>query len=441
MPKLPKSEIFFRPKELTVCGLSSIQKELLQHLAQESHFSLDAHFRPDLQRAKKYARDLKDRVVGKLAYHKEFDADQFYESVKLSREGRSINVVTLFGAPGSAKSTSTRKAIQALGMHKRPGLINVICPRSNQMLDWESKIKFSYDFLCKTYESPLRQPCNSTVVVEEFGQTPPGWFDALLVARPNISLVILLGDPLQSREYIRHPEAQTRSLSANIDGFAQSRYKNDSYRLSRDQCQELGINWLGDTTRTDVIVTNKIRKDLAVLTTSESRATKLAASHPRVFTYQGSQGQDFKDDKGNPEGYTLQLTKDIWSMDDNSLFTAATRSPGPIYLHLEDEHLSSYSNHPSKIIQILLRMEGANFLGKNFSLFSRPGGNQFLEITDDKSRIAAAFRYAIAEVELNPSFYSKRDYPNLQHTLTTTTRFHKTTPPELAMLSRYFKFV
>lgn len=427
------------PQEYQVNKVPDLSSKLETFLPTLEHHSAQP-YNISRRKAIDYMADQKEGSVGTLARCKQVDVKDLHMNCKnVTLTNPSPIVHSLFGAPGSCKSTSLQKFLVQEKVFESGSLVSVICPRVTQLLDWRNAVKPSFDYLIKTFETPFRQPVNDVVIIEELSQTPPGWFDAFLILNQHLRVIVVLGDPRQNTEYIRNSAALTRHHPPNIVEINKPirAYCNKSYRLPRNLCSEISIQCMVPS-RPNFFVrfTNHLDMTerghpLPILTPKETRAAHLINSgHAQVFTYTSAQGSDFKDPNGRSLPYILELDNNCLAMSENTWFTAITRSSIGIYLYREDSVWDKLPRRAEKCpsLRALLRLHESTSEAEVFTVTKNCATTKnellrLLLLERPCSDVTRMFNEFFEDVQSSPESFPRSHYPNFQDKPTNRTFF------------------
>lgn len=188
-------------------------------------------YRTQPQRAKAYARDLKNGFTGTLLRQEGNQVPAGFtarvDSVIDAGISRFVDVTYICGAPGSSKSTSLRSALRNGVRFIDSNAWKVCLPRVTQREDWVESLHLGrQSWKVGTFETSLNKS-GSCLVVDEVGQLPPGYVDYALARDPGISSVVLLGDVCQGTFHEPNPES---SMKGSIGEASYWRRYADSYR-------------------------------------------------------------------------------------------------------------------------------------------------------------------------------------------------------------------
>jgi len=255
--------------------------------------------------------------------------DNEIDIAKKSKVEHHVNVMAIYGVPGSGKSRPIKEYIKDY-LQNEPNEFTVIFPKNTQRDDWKSFIEPKHAFTFKSLELGIIQCPSKFVIFEEANQFPKGYISTFLLHHNYVTDIIILGDKRQSTYHDPHPDAQALGdHPTNVKLFDSGYYMEYSYRLPKI---------VADITHTQTYsrilggiepITN-LNLSLPIVTFRHSRKQDLnQAEAGLAFTYAGSQGQDFN------ENYIVHLDDRSYTASEELIYTAFTRGKHTIYVYNE----------------------------------------------------------------------------------------------------------
>lgn len=285
----------------------------------------------DVKRGKNYWDEWKGHTTGNINNFliKKEGIDRM-DGLVSSSTPRTIKVSMTLGAPGSIKSKPIRDLINS----NPDPFYNAFCavfPRAFLRKDWREKIpnvdKFK-TYIFKTYEA-ASLACAQVLVIEEITQMPSGIVDFYAMVMPNLTHILILGDPNQHHYAPSDPKCLLRSLNNEVERFMPyaTKYRAFSGRLAQVPASYYQIPTLS-TEKGFVKIVRTLRPGLPILVASQAEVSAYSArGNHQVLTYSESEGLEFDGD------YQVVLTNSsLEACTYETSFTAMTRGKKGVYI-------------------------------------------------------------------------------------------------------------
>jgi hypothetical protein len=280
----------------------------------------------DLDRAKKFARDLSAGYLGTMqwstiltpAQRKELAA--IAESEKLFNRERTVQIALVQGAAGSAKSSGL---IDLLKGACQPGLTKISAPRAflrNQIADKLDLQELGW--LCQTHEKSLAHGASRVTWFDEGFLYPQGMIELQLLLDSGCTHIVVTGDAAQNEAFTRDVNSASRTLpnyQTVWRNLKQQPYRLVTYRCCNELAARLGIP--SGVDRPGRVTHSRVPVPDLPIVHPVSDAVHVASGRGPSATYGTSQGIDWD------TPYNVCVTKETISMcSDQSIYVAFTRS-------------------------------------------------------------------------------------------------------------------
>nr|CAH2618947.1 replication polyprotein [Broom forkmoss associated tymo-like virus]CAI5383900.1 replication polyprotein [Broom forkmoss associated tymo-like virus] len=260
-------------------------------------------YEPSAPRAKPYVRDLKAGTTGTLLRNEgssQFNVPPNFcrslDSMVDNYAPRKVLITTVYGAPGSSKSSGILPVLNDLS-HRRANTWKLALPRVALRTDWQSKLNLGkLSWKAGTFETNIFKS-GRTLIIDEISQFPPGYVDACLIKDASIESVVLIGDVTQGHFHEPNVDA-TLNLSVS-EAFYFSTFV-DQYRYYSNSIPRSVASAIGLPTRSSYL--GYVRVSVRAVTThpiivaSESEQKLYTSQGYRAFTFGTVQGQRFQDE-------------------------------------------------------------------------------------------------------------------------------------------------
>ncbi|APG77674.1 hypothetical protein [Hubei macula-like virus 1] len=282
-------------------------------------------------RAQNLATNLKNGHDGIYTHQqrlREFTADVLrrIDGVSILSPPRSIEMIHLSGFAGVGKSYPTRQFI--LSHAKVRQNFRVVTPTVDLRNEWlrELALPPSEKWRVSTWETALTKFAK-ILVVDEIYKLPNGYLDLILLLDPNISFVILLGDPCQGDYHSLNPASTNSQLRSEIYHLQPYRdiYCMYSYRIPKNVARFFGVRTYSNKEGVSY-TSRRIASELPVVTPTRNLRDALAADNHQAHTYSSSQGLTFD------APCQINVDRYVSAVSPSSTLVALTRSRSGIIL-------------------------------------------------------------------------------------------------------------
>jgi hypothetical protein len=293
------------------------------------------NYHANADRAKKYVQDLKNGLTGTLQRRTLPNGIRTLDYVlKIDNRVKHSTAPTCklafrAGFAGCGKTSPVANYLLSLVTANELGPLDltVITPRAKLRAKWVQDTQIKHSFAVKTFESVFYENTAKIVIIDEITLFPPGYLSTLLYINPQISHVLVLGDILQA--YFNEPnsDALINDLTpeaVHLSPFI-TNYSLFTHRLPLCIANAIGVG-TSSTEPGFITHSTRLRLEYPVLCPDEASMNRFSQFNYKVFTYNSSQGQDFK----TPVTIFINSATNHCSL--NSWVTALTRSKCGLYL-------------------------------------------------------------------------------------------------------------
>nr|AYV61007.1 polyprotein [Guarapuava tymovirus-like 3] len=250
---------------------------------------------------------------------------------------RSVSLIHLAGAPGCGKTAPLAEALRELGWVNRT---RVAVPTTTLRPAWRAHLRLpeAQSYRVSTWETALTKTAE-IVVVDEVYRMPNGYLDLLILADPNVRLVILLGDPVQAHYHSTHPSSTNNLLVPEYRYLAPYRdyYCAYSYRIPKQLCRQLGLGAYAEREEMLISSSAQVNPKLPVLVISQHIARAFTDFGYHAITWASAQGLDVD----GP--VTLHIDRNVRLTSQNVILVALTRSKTGVIFTGDLSHLRQSS--------------------------------------------------------------------------------------------------
>lgn len=312
--------------KLTALATPQLPQDILARSINGSYSTYTA----TTQRYDTYAKELGSGLVGTVRRQDAGKAERIKALADLPMS-RQVQVSVRLGTFGSGKTHPLCEAAASLLKTNRRAT-TFIAPRKALRNAIKRKLRLAPGMgkCAQTFETPLVHGCANVVVLDEIGLYPPGYVDLLVTLNPNITHVLLVGDPAQCDYYTPVAESDLNTLPSEIDQFKHmaTGYLLKTRRLAVGVARSLGIPTTSTAPGNIRALKGLPQHHLPYLVPSDkARLRALESGYKEVYTYRGSQGQDFD----GP--YTVCLDANSDQEDARHLLVALTRGKSDVYIN------------------------------------------------------------------------------------------------------------
>jgi hypothetical protein len=265
---------------------------------------------------------------------------------------RNVRTGGVLGRPGAGKTTNFLDVIAShLAHHHFMPDITVITHSDAGRSEIKQKLNLpkGRGSFVKTFETAFAEVLAPVVLIDDAGAFPPGYVDALVLAHPQIALVLFTMGPGQHVARANNPDGTgricptvARKLSTNA-----CCYLTDVYRHPRQVA--LAFGWKTHSKADGTIIFGTPPAHCPTVDDHNDTAAASRAVGHISHSLNDCQGLTFT----NP--YALMLSpRALNSVDDEFMYTALSRGKADLYIVEINNNLSRYAGARSAILRGLV---------------------------------------------------------------------------------------
>nr|AIE44664.1 replication protein [Eggplant mosaic virus] len=247
---------------------------------------------------------------------------------------REVPLIHIAGFAGCGKTHPIQKLLQTSPFHD----FRISCPTNELRSEWKRDMQPTAENVWRfsTWESSLLKH-SEILVIDEIYKLPRGYLDLSILADPTLSLVIILGDPLQGEYHSTSPHSSNHFLPSEVHRFKSyiDCYCFWSHRIPKQIASLFGVV-CHNTNEGFVRALTSHPPNSKNLTNATNTALSLQQMGHHAITISASQGVTFN------EAHTILLDRHTNLLSPNNCLVALTRSRTGVYF-VGNLHLASNS--------------------------------------------------------------------------------------------------
>nr|DAZ85793.1 TPA_asm: replicase [Cardamom virus X] len=239
-------------------------------------------------RGKAYASDIKNNRVGACTRNESTEWKKLLDS-RVEHGERDLPMIVIHGAGGSGKSYVLQNFLRA--QEKGYQQVGIVLPTVELRADWMAKVPNVHERCFRTFEKALIQLSPKTVIMDDYTKLPAGFIETFVLFHPEVTTVILTGDPKQTSHHESNDQASSAHLAPAVAVYSKycRYYLNATHRNRKDLANKLGIySELEGTTRITQSAT--VMHGWPIIAPSLAKKTCLTELGHRAYSYAGCQG-------------------------------------------------------------------------------------------------------------------------------------------------------
>lgn len=291
-------------------------------------------FVADVERATRLVSDLKANpsVLGPAGNHRTMQSlDAVVDTFRREKKTVSVPATLYMGCSGSGKTTATIAYLKSLDPEIRR---NVRIVSHTESLRAQAKYKIDFpEFTGRNFPTLaylLAEPSPGPIILDDAGKMWGGVVDLAVLANPDVSEIVVNGDPCQGISKFPIRGTQSEHCPTAIESVAHlcTTYATVSYRLFRILADTLGLY---TTNPSNGHITHSVgpKAGIPVCTASPRYVQVLTGAGREAYTYESVQGEDFDRE------IEVDMTGLEGAVSDRTGYVALTRSKVGVFIRME----------------------------------------------------------------------------------------------------------